>query len=128
MKVVINSELVTKIAILLFVVFFATAFHSEKAAALQIAVGVNDILSDAGNGVLSQKLINANPDDAGIGYLLAQVEAGKQMPAAKSSDGIMGRINIIMQEDRIYYPNTLDGGKLYRINTDGSDRQKLEDE
>ena len=130
MKVIINSENITKIAVFLLAIFCFAALHHAKAAAAQIAVEANDSLSDAGNRALNQRKINADPDNIGAGYLLAQAEAVKQMPASKLAlYRTRGDVNnIAIQGNWIYYSNIRDSGKLYAIKTDGSGRQKLNDE
>jgi hypothetical protein len=128
MKTVISSEHGTKIVVFLLAIFCAAALHHVKVTA-QIVVEANDSLSDVGNITQNQREINANPDITGAGYLLAQTEAGKQMPASKSIPEVTtGDASIVIQEGWIYYSNPHDGSKLYVIKTDGSGRQKLNDD
>lgn len=125
MKTVKKSDFVTKLAVFLLIAFCTIALRYTNVVTSKIAVEVNDSFSDVENRPLSQKLINIILDGTDTGYLLAQANIGKPILASLSVDGSMGRINIVIKGDWIYYPNTLDGGKLYRIKTDGNGRQKL---
>ena len=129
MKTVRNSDFVTKIAVFLFTIFCAATLYHASAAASQIAVEVNDNLSDTGNRELNQLLISTNPDNTGAGYPLAQAETGIQATASKRAlDRTIGDLLIAIHEDWIYYSNSRDGNKLYRIKTNGSSGQKLNDD
>ena len=125
MKISKNIRNFTKIVMLLFAIVYAVKYHQTMAVNAQITVEANDSLINGGNRVLNQVLLNTNPYDADTGYLFAQAAIGKSILASISADIIIGRINFVMRGDWIYYTNTLDGGNLYRMKTDGSDRRKL---
>ncbi|MCL2884154.1 MAG: DUF5050 domain-containing protein [Oscillospiraceae bacterium] len=74
----------------------------------------------------------ASGTDASAQTTAAQTTAATAAPVSAVQGNTNGNIvnggYIAIQDDRIYYNNGSDGGKLYAVNTDGSDKQKLNDE